>query len=311
MIQEQSEIWRPVIGYEGLYRVSNLGRVKNAKLGNILTPHLDKEGYCAVSLRKERQACKVFVHRLVLYAFIGAPLPDQVCRHKDNNHSNNELSNLYWDTRPRKLPTDKRVSFRKCDQDDCELPADYYFGCVTSSMYRSHHMKKALLVYRKSPSKHVVAIIERRIDNYRIYQSVYAALGKVYVKGTQGQLRLPIPSFRPLTITERQMDIHCVYRIVCKANSKVYVGQTNNVNRRRKRHFSSLRSGHHHSRELQRDYDRYGADLFTFEIIEDNIPSLEIIERETYWITHFDSCRNGYNMMFGDAEQERSRRNLR
>ena len=85
---EQKEIWRPVVGYEGLYEVSNLGNVKSlsrpvfrSKNGytkvseRIMSKILTKSGYYRVPLSKDMAKTKIFfVHRLVAMAFI--PNPD-------------------------------------------------------------------------------------------------------------------------------------------------------------------------------------------------------------------------------------------
>lgn len=104
------EEWRPVAGFEGLYEVSDHGRVRSVRAGNhvnkrlqgkVLKERTNKVGYPVVSLyrggkatRKERT-----VHRLVLEAFVG-PAPDG-CEvlHGDGTKINNHLSNLRWGTR--------------------------------------------------------------------------------------------------------------------------------------------------------------------------------------------------------------------
>ncbi|TXC63683.1 hypothetical protein FRZ32_08435 [Sphingosinicella ginsenosidimutans] len=110
-----SERWLPVPGFEGLYEVSDQGRVRsldrvietasrwggiktNRLRGRILkpTPSGSRRQHLIVSLGRGNL---VFVHRLVLLAFVG-PRPDGMeCRHLDGNGSNNNLSNLIWGTR--------------------------------------------------------------------------------------------------------------------------------------------------------------------------------------------------------------------
>lgn len=101
MISEEK--WLPVVGYEGLYEVSNLGRVKSLKAGPkrygaILKPAPHKQGYPQVNLRKAGQGRSIKVHRLVGEAFLG-PLPEgYVTCHEDSDTTNPRLDNLRYDT---------------------------------------------------------------------------------------------------------------------------------------------------------------------------------------------------------------------
>ena len=69
------EEWRPVVGYEGLYEISNTGKVINIKTGHILKQHKDKDGYWVLSLKRDKYKT-YFAHRLVAQAFI--PNPDNL-----------------------------------------------------------------------------------------------------------------------------------------------------------------------------------------------------------------------------------------
>ena len=94
-----NEIWRPVVGYEGLYEVSNFGRVKS--LGNtlkcsrfkgivtIMKQEVSNFGYYRVSLRKDRKYKHWGVHRLVAIAFLPNPDNLPIINHKDCNPKNN------------------------------------------------------------------------------------------------------------------------------------------------------------------------------------------------------------------------------
>lgn len=111
-----SETWKPIEGYEGIYDVSNLGRVRGywtregnsfdnrtCYIGNkptkILKNKINNSGYCMVTLvdknknRKERS-----VHRLVAKAFIPNPDNKPCINHIDNNRSNPIVTNLEWCT---------------------------------------------------------------------------------------------------------------------------------------------------------------------------------------------------------------------
>ena len=94
---EIQEVWKPVVGYEELYAVSNLGRVRHVAFNRMrkLTP--DKDGYLQVRLCKNNHPKTHRVHRLVLTAFVGAS--EDEAMHLDHVKTNNCLSNLAWGTR--------------------------------------------------------------------------------------------------------------------------------------------------------------------------------------------------------------------
>lgn len=94
----KKEIWKDILGYEGLYQVSNFGRVKSLKFGKerILKLIKDKDGYFIVNLYKNKKIKSFRVHRLVAEAFIDNPDNLPQVNHKDENPSNNVVSNLEW-----------------------------------------------------------------------------------------------------------------------------------------------------------------------------------------------------------------------
>lgn len=101
----QNEEWRPVVGYEGVYSVSNLGRVRrdidgtgNTKAGRILCPRLDEYGYAYLFLALNGKRNRHTVHKLVTAAFIGERPPEMQVNHKDAVKTNNRLSNLEYCT---------------------------------------------------------------------------------------------------------------------------------------------------------------------------------------------------------------------
>lgn len=96
---------------------------------------------------------------------------------------------------------------------------------------------------------------------------------------------------------------HSVYRIVCFVNGKCYVGQTNDVAKRKKTHFTALAKQEHHSPYLQHSYIKYGRKSFFFEVLEDGIAQEEINAREIHWIQHFDSYQDGFNMTMGGHDR--------
>ena len=99
MTKEQNmEHWKSITGYEGLYEVSDIGRVKSLKYGKerILKPRETYCGYLQVSLCKDGQIKQTYVHRLVAEAFIQNQNNLETVNHKDEVKTNNTVSNLEW-----------------------------------------------------------------------------------------------------------------------------------------------------------------------------------------------------------------------
>lgn len=108
----ENEVWKDIVGYEGLYQVSNLGRVKSLKrkvyagrnrmrwqyeriLSNNKT---NGNGYIVVSLNKESKSKNKYVHRLVAEAFLENTNNYKYINHKDQNTFNNNVNNLEFCT---------------------------------------------------------------------------------------------------------------------------------------------------------------------------------------------------------------------
>jgi len=124
------EIWKPIRGYEGLYQVSNFGRVKSLeriihtntktyfqatrkrkiiipvkaysqtryKKEKILTKNIDEDGYVRVGLFKNSKLKTFRVGRLVALHFIANPFNKTQVNHVDGNKKNNYYENLEWTT---------------------------------------------------------------------------------------------------------------------------------------------------------------------------------------------------------------------
>lgn len=92
------EFWKEIKGYEGLYQVSNYGRVKSLYWNNerIMKTAKGKDGYLLVQLWKNKKGKMYSVHRLVAQAFIPNPDNLPIINHKDEKPSNNHVENLEW-----------------------------------------------------------------------------------------------------------------------------------------------------------------------------------------------------------------------
>ena len=110
------EIWKDVKGYEGLYQVSNLGRVKSydkkviqkhywsgemvihTYKGRMMALQTQNNGYIIANLTKNKRQRKHLVHRLVATAFLQKEVGKDYINHLDNNPANNRVDNLEWCT---------------------------------------------------------------------------------------------------------------------------------------------------------------------------------------------------------------------
>ena len=88
-------MWKNIKGYEGLYQVSNYGRVKSLhKNGKIINGYIDGKGYMHVALSKNGKKKWFRMHRLVAQAFIPNHDNLPIINHKDENKLNNRVDNL-------------------------------------------------------------------------------------------------------------------------------------------------------------------------------------------------------------------------
>ena len=115
-MNDNIEIWKPVVGYEGIYEVSNLGNVRSLNYRHTntikaLSPSINKDGYIRVHLWKNCKGKVLAVHRLVAEAFVpnpnNKPQIDHINTDKTNNtvwlnedgSVNYEKTNLRWVTK--------------------------------------------------------------------------------------------------------------------------------------------------------------------------------------------------------------------
>lgn len=120
MTNSKHENWLPIKGYEGLYEVSDLGRVKslpkyNRNYDYIMKPTVNpRDGRLSVILCKDAKSHKrVSIHRLVAVAFVSNPNGYTEVNHIDENPSNNNAENLEWCSRMYNMNYGKMKALQK------------------------------------------------------------------------------------------------------------------------------------------------------------------------------------------------------
>lgn len=105
MFKEEREIWKDIEGFEGLYQVSNMGRVRSLdredaqgrrRKGRVLADKHNNRGYHTIDLCRDGNIEYKLIHRLVATAFLDKPDNLPQVNHKDENKENNAVSNLEW-----------------------------------------------------------------------------------------------------------------------------------------------------------------------------------------------------------------------
>ena len=142
-----NEVWKDIEGYEGLYQVYNLGRVKSLeRLGadgrklkeRILKFGVNENNYYYVNLRKDGKTIPKYLHRLIMENFCPCEnMNDLQVDHIDFNPQNNSLENLRWLT-PKENYKKKKVCKRVC--------------CIETNIIYESVSEAARVINRKSPA---------------------------------------------------------------------------------------------------------------------------------------------------------------
>ena len=159
-MKENTEIWKDIKGYEGIYQVSNLGRVRSLDRidsnnhplnGVILKPYISNSGYLLVGLYKQQKRDRKLLHRLVAETFLPNPENKPEIDHINTIKTDNtvflnedgsidyEKTNLRWATRKENInnpltKTKMRINARK--------PSKGKYG-------KKHHKSKPIIQYDK------------------------------------------------------------------------------------------------------------------------------------------------------------------
>lgn len=126
------EKWKPIKGYEGIYEVSNKGRIKGrTQFREWFTPlslTLMNNGYLRARLYKNGRSKAYSVHRLVAEAFIPNPDNLPIVNHKDEDRTNNCAENLEWCTSKYNSQYSRDRRKRSTNISDTEKPEKVRIG---------------------------------------------------------------------------------------------------------------------------------------------------------------------------------------
>lgn len=107
--EDMKEIWKPIKGFEDIYSVSNLGKIRRdgiargSKVGRILSLCVGSNGYYAISLHNKKNIKYTIPSNLVAQAFLGKRPKGYVINHMDGNKLNNRVDNLEYTTYSRNI----------------------------------------------------------------------------------------------------------------------------------------------------------------------------------------------------------------
>ena len=102
----ENETWKPIVGYEGSYEASSIGRVRSLDrqagqkiaYGRIIAPSSCGNGYTGFALCRGNAKVRIKTHRAVCLAFHGEPVGRKCVRHLNGDRSDNRAANLAWGT---------------------------------------------------------------------------------------------------------------------------------------------------------------------------------------------------------------------
>lgn len=173
------ETWEPVVGYEGKYEVSNLGRLRSLNYRmqkgvlKVLKTPPDADGYSRVNLSLRGKCTNHSVHRIVAEALLENPLKLPEVNHINENKSDNRVQNLEWcdrqyninaGTLPSRLSVSRSVPVLAIDP--VSKAIKFYFSSLSEverSGFNRDEVSKACRGVRNTPYKGLQWLFEARV----------------------------------------------------------------------------------------------------------------------------------------------------
>lgn len=134
----KTEIWKDIEGYEGLYQVSNFGKIKslgnkNCHKNELILKLGIRNTYYVINLTKNNNRKSFQVHRLVANAFIPNPYNYPIVNHKDENPLNNNVDNLEWCTQKHNVIHSKHKMYKQRKIIYSDINEKYIFKSKSST----------------------------------------------------------------------------------------------------------------------------------------------------------------------------------
>lgn len=182
MSKETDVTWKPVVGYEGMYEVSNTGLVRGLDRyvvhcngvhqfvkGIMLNQKTTYDGYKEVTLQKQHKPKCIRVHRLVAFAFLGNPPNEKMeVNHIDGNKVNNNVSNLEWVTSSENQKHAYQMGLQKVSGNAVSGKKDII--CITLNHYEHGYASMMRYLYStgycKSPKLSRLSILANRFTTF-------------------------------------------------------------------------------------------------------------------------------------------------
>lgn len=188
-----NEEWRDIQGYEGLYQVSNYGRVKSLKTDIIMHPGKDSNGYLFVQLYSNGISKHHSIHILVCRAFTLNPENKPTVNHEDGIKTNNKAYNLTWMTYPEQLEHSFRMGLRS---HQCNIQRK---GCIIYPNNNIEYFDSLLSLAKKLGHKKSYCQHRSKKDGNIFYEKELMIVildnnikpPKCYKKPTVNDLKLP------------------------------------------------------------------------------------------------------------------------
>lgn len=186
------EIWKDIVGYEGLYQVSNLGRVRSCDKyvsyrwgerlikGKMLKPHFRGRGYIQYSLVNKQKQNNFYIHRLVAEAFIPNPDNKPCIDHINTDKTDNRVENLRWVTHSENSNNPLTVEKHRYDTKKWIRKKGHPLQGKHLSDEHKRKISNSLKKYTDEELKqHRKDYIELNREKYRIYWREYKRRKKV------------------------------------------------------------------------------------------------------------------------------------
>ena len=134
------EIWKNISGYDGLYQISNFGRIKNSK-GNIKISQKQNSGYLIVHLYKDGKRKALLVHRIVAETFLTNSNHKKEVNHINGDKNNNRVDNLEWVTPKENQRHSRKILLRVCGEKPkkikCTETGEYFFSIGDAALHKN------------------------------------------------------------------------------------------------------------------------------------------------------------------------------